>query len=495
MSKNKLLLFVIALPLALYANLPITANDFNLDPNNRAQWDTTMIFQGSAILRRVAIGNHIKSATDDTMRIFTVQSAGTRMVLLFTDISSAPPMQWRTDILETSSAGFMQVGIGDVDRNGINDLVYARSSTPYRLKRAYWDNNDWAYDTITTMTGASWAMTVGDADNDGYNDDIIYAQGTTANCRLMHAHYNDSTWDISQIWVGDGSTIQGVAIGDFDVAYPGNEIVTVGGGRVMRIRWTGSAWDTLTLWQVPASGSFCAVAIGNFDSQNPGNEIAVGNGLGSGSMAIGAVIEIYGAGDSWQARPVFTPDTNENCWGLAIGDFLSTNPGEEIVKSGSFSYYVRAIWGAGDTWNNEIMFELPGSSYGAAVGNINKHRPYNDEIVITGNNQVIEVEEHIAQGIENTLINKPPVTALKIIPNPAKNRAHIYYAAPSQTSVEIKLYNVVGKLVYSVQIPELASHSSENVFTLDTKHLSDGVYLLRFKAINTVLTRKLLITR
>jgi hypothetical protein len=395
MSKNKLFLFIVALPVALYASLPTTVNDFNLDQNNRALWDTIMIFQGSTTLRRVAIGNHIKSSTDDTIRIFTVQSVGTRMVLLFTDTSSALPMKWRSDILETSGAGFMQVGIGDVDRNGVNDLVYARSSTPYRLKRAYWDNNNWAYDSITTMTGSSWAMTVGDADNDGYNDDIIYAQGVTANCHLMHAHYNGTTWDISQIWAGDGSTMQGVAIADFDAGYPGNEIVTAGGGRVMRIRWTGSAWDTLTLWQVPANGSFCAVAIGNFDSQNVGNEIAVGNGLGPGSMAIGAVIEIYGSGDNWQARPIFTPDTNENCWGLASGDFLSTNPGEELVKSGSFSYYVRAIWGAGDTWHNEIMFEIPGSSYGAAVGNINKHRPYNDEIVLTGNYQVIETEERI----------------------------------------------------------------------------------------------------
>ncbi len=394
MSKN--ILLVIFVPLVIYAASPNYSNSFIANTDNRAIWDTTSIYQGSAILRRVAMANHIKGPNDDTNRIFTVQSASPRLVLLFTDISTSSPMQWRTDILDTPASGSMQVGIGDVDRNGTNDLVYAQSGTPYRLKRVYWDGSAWAFDTITTMSGASWGMDVGDADNDGFRDDIIYASGTTSSCRLNWAHYNGTSWDVSQIWSGDGSTIQSVAIGDCDATYPGNEIVTVSGGRVMRIRWTGSAWDTLTLWQAAANGTFCAVAIGNFDSQHSGNEIAVGNGLGPGSMAIGAVIEVYGSGNSWLSRAVFTPDTSENCWGLAIGDFLLTNPGDEIVKSGSFSYYVRAIWGAGDNWQNEMIFVLPGTSFGAAVGDVNKYRPYNDEIVITGNNRVYEAEERIA---------------------------------------------------------------------------------------------------
>ncbi len=490
---NKRSFPLIIISLIVTSLLILSCNNYGLayEFNISAHWDTTLIYQGTSILRRVAVGNHIKGPTDDTMRIFTVQSAGSRMVLLFTDTSFTPPMKWRTDILETSSAGFMQVGIGDVDRNGSNDLIYARSATPYRLKRAYWENNNWSYDTITTMSGASWAMTVGDADNDGYNDDIIYAQGTTASCRLMHAHYNDSTWDITQIWAGDGSTIQGVAIGDFDLNHPGNEVVAVGGGRVMRIHWTGSLWDTMTLWYSSSNASFTAVAIGNFDAVHPGNEIAVGNGLGPGSMAIGAVIEVYGLDNNWQARPIFIPDTNENCWGLAIGDFLSTNPGEEIVKSGSFSYYVRAIWGAGDSWQNEVMFELYGSSYGAAVGNINKHRIYNDEIVITGNNQVIEVEENIVPGIDHALIQSRSEQKFKIAPNPAKNTICIY--CPNLTSpFEINIYNVSGNLLQHMPKTKFISPSN-NILFLDTKNLTDGVYFIQLKNKHFIATEKLLI--
>ncbi|MEO0084617.1 MAG: VCBS repeat-containing protein, partial [candidate division WOR-3 bacterium] len=229
-------------------------------------WDTTRIYTTMAGFRQIAIGNRLKGLSDDTFRIFTVQANNPRMVLLFTDISTAPPMQWRCDTLEVAPAGYFGARIGDVDRDGDNDLIYARSSSPYYLFRFYWDGVAWVSETIAPLIGANAGMAIGDADNDGNEDEIIYTVGTGTASRLQRAYWTGSAWQIDTIWWGDGRTIQGVAIGDFDNTLTGNEIVTVtagsytDGSRVMRLYWSGSNWDTLTLWKAVDSVSLIDVA-------------------------------------------------------------------------------------------------------------------------------------------------------------------------------------------------------------------------------------------
>uniref|UniRef100_A0A7C6A9V1 T9SS type A sorting domain-containing protein n=1 Tax=candidate division WOR-3 bacterium TaxID=2052148 RepID=A0A7C6A9V1_UNCW3 len=422
--------------LLVFCSLALAAqpNNFLSQPLMPAVWDTNLIWAGSATLRQIDIGKRLKGSTDDTFRLFTVQSAAPRMVLLFTDISTSPPMQWRCDTLEISPQGYYGARIGDVDRDGDNDLIYARSASPYYLFRRYWTGSIWAVEAICSIPGANWGMDVGDADNDGWTDDIIYSCGVTTSSRLYWAHWNGTSWDTTRLWSGDGRTIQGVAIGDFDTAYAGNEVVavtagsTTDGGRVFRLRWTGSTWDTLTLWKAPDNASFVEVAIGDFDASNPGKEIAVANGLGPGSTVRGAVIEIYGAGNNWNQRPIFTPTVSSNAWGIAIGDFLDANPGGEVVFSQSLGgppYVVRAVYGSGNTWSDEIIFSMNGTSYSVLVdSNVNKHRTMNAEIAVTGNYLVVEIEQQqVTAPVITNVINIPRVP---LSTQPVIVRAKIY---------------------------------------------------------------------
>ena len=58
---------------------------------NRAIWANHWLWEGNATLREIDIGTKIKGVTDDTIRLFTVQSASPRQALLFTDTSSSTP--------------------------------------------------------------------------------------------------------------------------------------------------------------------------------------------------------------------------------------------------------------------------------------------------------------------------------------------------------------------------------------------------------------------
>ncbi|MGB7054775.1 MAG: hypothetical protein WBE28_05605, partial [bacterium] len=198
---------------------------------NRAIWANHLLWEGTATLREIAIGTMIKGVTDDTIRLFTIQSAAPRQALLFSDTSSssATPMEnrWSLDTLYEGADGYYSAGIGDVDRDGDNDLIFGRSSSPYKLMWRYWTGTGWNTDDTViceiTGTGYMYDMAIGDADNDGNADDIIF----TTYRSVMRAWWNGSSWDTLRLWDGDGSTCYGVAIGDFDATHAGNEIVTV----------------------------------------------------------------------------------------------------------------------------------------------------------------------------------------------------------------------------------------------------------------------------
>jgi Secretion system C-terminal sorting domain/CARDB len=398
-----ILLFILISSFAIGAEFNHTANR-NLD---YAVWDTNQIWLGNATFRQIDIGSKLKGPNDDTMRVFTVQTNDVRLALLFTDTSHAEPMKWRNEILDIGVFTYYGGRIGDVDRDGKNDIIYGRYVSPYYLFRARWLSGYWVVDTVKAISGANLAIDIGDADNDGYADDIIYTAGITSNSHLYWAHWNGSTFDTSRIWNGDGRNIYGIAIGNFDNSNgDSNEIVAAtwgtvsDGGRVIRLRWNGSIWDTLTLWKAVDSVAFNRVAIGDFDAANPGKEIAAANGFSAESENRGAVFEIYGSGSSWYHRPIYipTPPETTNARGIAVGDVTINNPGDEVVFSNSAGtgYKLRVVYGSGTTWSSEEITNIGGQSYCAAIGNVNKFRSLNQEITYTGDGLgVYEAEQKI----------------------------------------------------------------------------------------------------
>jgi hypothetical protein len=359
----------------------------------KASWTNSTLWTGTATLRKLSIVTQVKGAGDDTIRLFTNQSAAPRHTFLLSDTSTssgtAMANRWRKDLIDSTGSGFTAAAAYDINADGYTDMFAGRTATPYRLKRYYWTGTGWNTDTTAaTLPGAINDMAVGDADNDGNADDIIATSGQV----VFHVHWNGAGFDTTRIWAGDASTCYGVAIGDFDADHTGNEVVAVTyGQRVMRLVWSGASWDTTTLFLSPNDLDLYEVAIGDFDASSPGAEIAVGNGYLQATY--GSVLEVYGSGSSWNVRALYT--SAESVRELAIGDFLDENPGDEIVIAPYTSpYNVRAIYGSGTTWAQQLMFTTGGTSYGAAVGNVDKYRANNDEVAITGNSRVFEAAQY-----------------------------------------------------------------------------------------------------
>jgi hypothetical protein len=363
-----------------------------------AMWDSTMVYYATSVTKYdVAVGDKLKGASDDTVRIVTTQSSSPYSVLISTDRSTAPPMSWVTETV-TNTVAMRGCAIGDVDGDGQNEIIVGHTSSPYGLKMIKWSGSAWVMTTVFTSTSSyvssCYDIAIGDADNNaGTPNDIIFNNGSYG---VMKARWNGASFDTTRILYKSGSSYYGVAIGDFDQTYAGNEIVTVNYNQyIYRIHWNGASWDTATIFYSSTDYDFYDVAVGDFDASNPGDEIAINNGY---SSANAGVYELYGSGSSWTFVGLYVPGSGWSSSGeIAVGDFYSGNSGAEIVAtsgSGS-SYEARLVYGSGSTWYNEQIMSTGGSSdYGVAVGDLNRYHTGN-ELAVGGNYKVWEAEEFI----------------------------------------------------------------------------------------------------
>lgn len=406
-------------------------------PVQAADWDSTRVYTGTVQTYDLAVGSKLKGASDDTVRIFTTEYHSPYRALLFTDRSTALPMNWVTDVVYIDAAGNIGVAIGDPDRDGQNELLFGRYDVPYGLRMSKWTGSVWTTSPIATLPYPIWDIAVGDADNDGNDDDIIAATAYA----VFRVHWNGASWDTTTLKFAIGT--YGVAIGDFDAVYAGNEIVAVTMmSEAFRIRWTGSAWDVFTIYS-NSSPSVYDVTVGDFDASNAGDEIALSSSHYSSSTH-GAVIELYGSGTSWNSRDLYSPTD----WGtfaeLAAGDFYAGNAGSEIaaISGSGDSNQVRLIYGSGTTWNNEKIIGTGGTyNYGVAVGNVNRYRP-GDELAVGGNRNVWEVQEGvvIADNMQTLSIDNPADGCTLIGNSSVTIRATVMNAATNtQSNVPVNL--------------------------------------------------------
>ncbi len=351
-------------------------------------------------------------------------------------------MKWRVDSIFSGAAnnGIMSVAIGDIDGDGANEVVFGQESG--NLKRVKWIGNSWNVSQIDSQGGIVYDIAIGDADNNGITD-IIFARYRY----VFRTYWNGSSWVINQIYDvlgGISNRCLGVAIGDFDSSFPGNEIVAVTyEGKVARIRWNGSSWENYVMYN-NSDCRFYDPAIGDFDTSNLGNEIVFGNAMTT--LTYGSLIELYGWGTNWITRKIYTPIGNsEPHQNLAIGDVLDEHMGLEIVSIGtSNQVYVRVIYGSGVNWLSQVVTNFPlVNAYGVVIGDVNKYRSYNQEIVFARNTILYEAEQRLPPGPTLTNISHNPIIPLfnetvtvkaKILDTLTITADSLYYAINTQSN-------------------------------------------------------------
>jgi hypothetical protein len=92
-------------------------------------------------------------------------------------------------------------------------------------------------------------------------------------------------------------------------------------------------------------------------------------------------------------------------------------------------------------------------------------------------------------GVENQNMEDGQMT---VSPNPATNVVNVQFNEPSAKKVEVKIYDVTGRVVLNEAV---RVHQGNNKITLDVSSLSNGFYTMDIVKDGSVSTQKLIITK
>ncbi len=377
----------------------LTPQFYNQNPDYPAPvWDTNRVYAGSSsnLTRKVAIGQNFMGATDDTIRIVTVQSGGTRSLVIATDTTSTGfgKEKFRIDEPYAFSGGTPHpVCVGDVDGDAYTDIVAGMSASPYQVIWFEWDGATWAPRDSFAVNAAVYGLIIGDANNDGNaNELLVSIYSSSPSPSVIRAVWTGAAWDTTRIQFSTTSYPRDAVIGDIRPDLAGNEIYVSGTSTLWMAHWNGADWDTAVVATGLASTIY-GVTLGDLDGNLAGNELAAVHGSSTYQISVwnwdGAAYQ----GRAWR----FTTSSYSGPNDIDIGDILTDNPGDEVVvTAASTTQLPAAFWldpnGLG--WVSFLPKPVDAQTvYGVAIGNVNRFRTMNNEFVLSGRGQLVEGEQ------------------------------------------------------------------------------------------------------
>jgi hypothetical protein len=431
--------------------------------------------------------------------------------------------------------------------NGVNDVVntlYAGRDGIYAggsfisaggmsaLKIARWDRETWhalgdgLHQTTYIDNGEVYAL--------NGNDAAVYAAG---NFGRRGDPSEEPGWrDISNAAAWDGSQWNHLPIvkmsGDGKSTAPVEAIAMFGGsvyaGRNDRVmRWTGSEWTSVGIPQIPVTGIYTLV--NDRDRHiyaGTRNGVYRWDGIADAWTTIGAtddsVIAIVIDGARLFAGGRFLTVNGTRYNRIAMYDIIGGNwsalgagverfdvrrpPSVEALAVSNGLVYVGGLFArAGDvtvnniaTWDGETWTPL-----GSGTDSVVKAIAINgDDIYLGGGFKVVggtipswffahwNVRTTAAMG---SMVRDRKQMALRVEPNPARDRVELRYRVPAGGTVRIGVYDMLGREVATVL--EGSVEAGDHSVWLNVMNISAGIYYCRLEGIGSVMTTPLVLVR
>jgi hypothetical protein len=91
-----------------------------------------------------------------------------------------------------------------------------------------------------------------------------------------------------------------------------------------------------------------------------------------------------------------------------------------------------------------------------------------------------------------SIVNRKSLEVFQNFPNPVLTKTSVDFTVLKATSAEFKIFNVLGKEVLDKKIN---ARAGKNTIDLDLINFEDGIYMYSIKTGNTVMTRRMVISR
>ncbi len=258
---------------------------------------------------------------------------------------ACPDLRFSTVQLHAAGAAPRAVAIGDIDGDGVNDVIVTNGNAT--TASVLFGNGDGTFQSqITAPTGnAPYSVAVGDLDGDGRAD-------------LVVGNYSDNTVTVDlsagrsfvpKVNYSTGTNPQSVAIGDVDGdGRPDIVVSNYGAGTITVLHNTGGGKFVGASGLPPATGAMpYQVAIGDVDGDGTPDLVSADTGGLSASV-------LRGQGTGAFAAPVeFSAGMQP--WSVGLGDVDGDGRADVAIADNFGDSTVTVLFGAYPSWKTTVV--------------------------------------------------------------------------------------------------------------------------------------------
>jgi hypothetical protein len=117
------------------------------------------------------------------------------------------------------------------------------------------------------------------------------------------------------------------------------------------------------------------------------------------------------------------------------------------------------------------------------LGNI----PYSQPFTVTYYTITIDTNSGVME-----LLPKDKLSLSQNLPNPFSSKSTVYYNSPANTKIEFKIYNILGKTIYS---EILTAKKGINTYVINAENMNSGIYMYAITTGSTTVTRRMVVSK
>jgi hypothetical protein len=284
------------------------------------------------------------------------------------------------------------IAIGDADNNGRNEIVNV--GWHGNVSMVYWDNatNKWVHQELVNGLKAhlAWGFGIAIGDFDPrYPGNEVATTDDNGQLTIVRKNATGTGWTYEKVWKDGGNDtfypyLDTIVFGEVDPGHPGNEMLVTGGSRyVTEIYYntTASNWTVKRIWRDRSTP--IQLAIGNIDPRYPGNEISVA-GLDK-NMTV-----LHWNGTGWVPERIWKDF--DVLYDTSIGEIVPGKGLEAIVGGWSGNVSAHRRLPGSTSWDSRVLWKAPNQVFGTTIGDFDDLHPGNETVVVDRAGVVTKVQ-------------------------------------------------------------------------------------------------------